>query len=146
MNRLFCLTVAFALAGTAAFGQDQLERQGHDVYFRPGAAATTDAVGLVDQITRALDKSRSLHRVDVVNDDALEVEAPIKFDKDASGRVTITFEVTPPTSGASGGRTYTATCKNTQMERCADAVVLRAERLGREIDSFTDADGGFPPN
>ena len=114
MNRLLCLTAAFALAGTAAFGQDQLERQGHDVYFRPGAAATTDAVGLVDQITRALDKSRSLHRVDVVNDDALEVEAPIKFDKDASGRVTITFEVTPPTSGASGGRTA---CR----VRCRDA-------------------------
>jgi hypothetical protein len=132
MKRLLCLTAAFALAGTAAFGQSP--NKVHDYYFRAGMGADTDAVGLIDMITRALEKSRSLHRQDAPDDATIEVEAPIKFNKEADGRVTITFEVTPP--AGSGSRPYTASCKITQLDRCADAVVLRTERIARELESF----------
>jgi hypothetical protein len=134
MKRLLCVS-AFALFSTAAFAQTEpsmVQRMGGDIYFRPGSGLTTEATGLVDLLTRALDKSRTLHRVDVADDASIELEAPTDFKKDADGRVTIRFELTPA-GGGNGSRSFTATCTVTQMDRCTDAIVVRAERMARGL-------------
>lgn len=155
MKRLFCLTASIALMATGAFAQPMgmpgggfqaNERQGIAVYLRPGTASNAETMGLVEQLKRALEKSRSINVIDAPDSESRTVEllAPTTYTKDADGRVTVGFELTP-LGGASSGRGYTTTCKVTQLDRCADAMVTRVERYGREMESFKglSAPSGF---
>lgn len=155
MKRLVCLTAGIALTATAALAQPMgmpgggfqaNERQGLNVYLRPGNAANAETIGLAEQLKRALEKSRSVHLIDAPDPEGSTIEllAPTTYTKDADGRVTVGFELTP-LGGASSGRGYTTTCKVTQLDRCADAMVTRVERYGREMESFKglSAPSGF---
>jgi hypothetical protein len=122
----------FALTATAAFAQfaGDFGAVGSQVYLDTNGA-DADSVGLVDLITRAIDKSRDLHIVPIMSDDALEVEAPVSMVKDPSGRrMTVTYEVTAPHGGS--GRQYKTTCTSTQLDRCAAAIAQRVEQIARE--------------
>lgn len=143
MKRTLLVAAALALTATSAFAQEMPPLPdatlGKQVYLREGRASTsTETTGLVDLITRALDRSRILHLVPAIMDpdDTIEVEAPQTFVKSADGkRVTVTYEVTPPRGESGGGRTFTTTCAITQLDRCADAIAQRAERIAREFSN-----------
>lgn len=137
MTRLFCIAAALTLLGTPAFGQSQqgvfmFAPLGTQVYLREGKGAGADATGFFDMVTRAIDRSRILHLVPSTGggDKTMEIEAPITFVKTADGlRVTVTYEVTASTGQA--GQMYSASCAATQLDRCAQDIAQRAERLGR---------------
>jgi hypothetical protein len=136
VKKIACTALLFSLAASAAFGQEA-RTLGMTVYFR-SAGADADSAALADLITRALDKSRTLHLVATPNEETMEVQAPVSMIKEADGkRVKVTYEVTPPNGGTS--RIYTTTCTVTQLDRCADAVAVRVERMAREIEH-----GGLP--
>ena len=147
MKRLLCMTAALALTATAAMAQSDPygRRQGYDVFFRTGSAANAEAAGLIEQISEALDKSRSLQLVTVVDPDTptVELEAPLNFTKESDGRVTVSYEMSPA-RGAAAGRTYKTTCKITQVERCAVDIVTRVERYAREMEAALRP-SGLPP-
>ena len=148
MKRTLCLTAAFALTATAAFGQPMdgniladisPDRLGTSVVFREVSGGTTEAAGLIDLVRRALDKSRSLHLVPVRVPKSMEVQAPLSMIKDASGkRVTVTYDVSPPNDAGGGGRVYSVTCTTTQLDRCAEDIARRAERVAREAEFLRD--------
>jgi hypothetical protein len=136
MKRIVCAALLFSLAAPAAFAKEG-GILGMQVYFR-SAGADADSAALADLITRALDKSRVLHLVPTPDDeDTMEVQAPISMITEGGKRVKMTYEVTPPKGGTA--RVYTATCTTTQLDRCADAVAIRVERIAREIEM-----GGLP--
>ena len=140
MKRLLCLTAAFGLIATCAFGQEGM--QGMEVSFKDMSTADKDSAALVDVIVRALDKSRDLHLVPTVGDEVMQVAAPVSVVKEADGaRLSVRYEITPPRGS---GREFTATCAPTQLQRCADTIVQRAERLAREAK--LDAEAGRAPN
>jgi hypothetical protein len=144
MKHLLCLTAAFGLVATAALGQEPVDRDyrqlGTNIYFR-SSAADIDSTALADQVTRALDKSRYLHLVSAPGEHTIEVQAPVSMIKEADGkRVKVTYEVTPP--DGDNAQTYTTTCTTTQLDRCADTIVVRAERIAREAKALVgQADG-----
>jgi hypothetical protein len=138
MKRLLCLTAGSALVATAAFAQFPpgfepmpLNPVGTEVYFRDTSGTDANAAGLVDLITRLIDRSRSLHLVPIKHDDTLELDAPISIVKDGdSRRVIVTYEVTPQNGGIP--RSYKTTCTSTQLDRCAAAIAQRVEQIARE--------------
>jgi hypothetical protein len=134
--KVICTALLFSLAATAAFGQGAQITPvpngmlGTNVYLR-SSAADGDSAALADMITHALDRSRSLHLVAARIENTMEIQAPVSMITEADGkRVKVTYEITPP--DGDNAQTYTTTCATTQLDRCADAIVLKAERLARE--------------
>ena len=147
MKRLFCLTAAFGLMSTAAFGQGARipslpnEGMGTSVYLR-SSGGDADSANLADLVSRALDKSRSLHLVAAPIDDTMEINAPITMTKESDGkRVKVTYDIKAKNS--TDTRTFTATCAITQLDRCADAIALRAERFARETKMMDGTSDGM---
>ena len=135
MKRLLCLTAAFALAAPAAFAQmiDTAPPNlmlGMNVYLR-SSGSDAESASIADLVGRALEKSRILHLVAAPIEDTMVVEAPVDVIKESDGkRLKVTFRVTPKNSTDTS--THITTCAITQMERCADAIAQRAERIARE--------------
>ena len=104
------------------------------IVFRDVGGSTAEAAGFIELMKRTLEKSRVLHLVPVNVPGSMELQAPLSMVKDASGaRVTVKYEVTPPDDmGGGGTRTYSVTCASTQLDRCADDIARRAERVARE--------------
>jgi hypothetical protein len=134
--KVICTALLISLAATAAFGQGAQITPvpngmlGTNVYLR-SSSADGDSAALADLVTRALDKSRSLHLVAARIENTMEVQAPVSMITEADGkRVKVTYEVTPPDGDNS--QTFTTTCAITQLDRCAEAIALRAERIARE--------------
>ena len=142
MKRMLCIAAGFSLIATAAFGQfiDTMQ-QGMQVAYRDTGNGDAESRALADMITRALDKSRYVHPTPVLNEGAMELEAPRSLVKEDGGRVTVRYEVTPPRGS---GREFSATCTATQLQRCADQIVQRLERLAREAEA--DRTAGRQPN
>jgi hypothetical protein len=133
MKKIVLLAAAFSLAAPAAFAQLSVSPptygEGMKVFIR-NHAADADSAGLVELITRAIDKNRKLTLIPTPEDDAVEVQAPLAVIKDKDGvRVTMTYEITPIMAGS--GRVYTVECTVTQLHRCAEAVADRIERVGK---------------
>ena len=144
IKRLVIFTAGFSLAATAAFGQfaPPPPQLGMNVVYRDTGNSEQESRALAEMITRTLDKSRYLHLVPVLDDESMELEAPRELVKDAaSTRVTVRYEVTPPRGT---GREFTANCTSTHLQRCADLIVQRLERLAREAQ--LDREAGRQPN
>jgi hypothetical protein len=72
----------------------------------------------------------------------MEIQAPVDMIKETDGkRVKVSYEITPKDSD--NANTYTTTCSTTQLDRCAEAIVLRAERLARESKALEGTLDGF---
>jgi hypothetical protein len=144
LKRLFCLTAVGGLLATTAFGQEPVDRDyrqlGTNVYFR-SSAADADSSALADMVNRELEKSRYLHIVSAPGEHTIEVQAPVSMIKEADGkRVKVSYEVTPP--DGDNAQTYTTTCTTTQLDRCAEAIVIRTERLAREAKALVGQSDG----
>ena len=132
MKRRLKLAATFSLACATLAAAPAF---GTEVYFKHGTGVGTETLGLLDLITRALDRSRSLCRADMNSEDALELEAPLTFVSEADGkRVTVTYEVSIPGNG--GGRVAAAKCTATRLDQCADAIVQRTERIASEYENM----------
>jgi hypothetical protein len=127
VKKALCLAILFAVAAPSAFAQDAGKTQ---IYYRPTNSQDVDMIALGDLVRQAIDDSRELELTPSQGDGIFELDGPLKITKDAARtKMTVTYEIAP---GRGTERSYTATCAVTQMERCADAMVLRAERTARE--------------
>lgn len=141
MKAALCLAGVLVLAAPSAFGQsgvaidENTNPFGNDfpeapTYYKPAGGDSPEAVELTRLIRDALETSRQLDQIDVYDREAMEIEAPLTVVKSTDGKkVTITFDVTP---ARGTDRSFKADCPTTQLDRCADAVIRRAERVARE--------------
>lgn len=135
------LAAALSLLSAAALGQPAIEESDStngfslfskvDIYYKPVSGQSVEALALERAIRNELEQSRDLNLVTApAATSAMQIDGPLGISHSADHtKIAITYELTPLRGEPRG---YTASCKTGEVEKCAEVVVRRAERLARD--------------